>query len=429
MSKPPCTFTPAPPATSFLRTPDEDLPVLLKALAGARQQRLRSSEAHLLIRIGAAHLDQGDPQSGITHLELGLRLLDGADDPEWAIFALHEIAVTHHRASAWGAAAAAYEGLLDRLFVQYGPPPWSASDQDFVLCIAMAASDMCLAAADRQRAARLHRRIAPLLEGWAAVPDLVRRHRRPFERWREGRAVFHLWPLVERVVEDAAEGGPSELETRLRQVLIRVLYGADEYEKAAGHAQVLLSRARARGDREMCARMLHWIGYCLYRTEEKAETLRHLEEALQLLPFVGPPAVQIDLLITVGACGEGAKLGQGIRRLTQAVEMARQHGEVELLANALWLLGRAYYWGGDMARALPLLQESLEQARAAGSTMEEMGALVWQAHVHEFMGDHALARRLRGRVKQLYLEHCAELDGEIRFAPPPREIWESGVQA
>ena len=59
----------------------------------------------------------------------------------------------------------------------------------------------------------------------------------------------------------------------------------------------------------------------------------------------------------------------------QAVEFARQLGDVRLLISALGVLSSVHYFAGEPERGLPLGQEAVEGARTLGDDVLLVEAL------------------------------------------------------
>jgi DNA-binding CsgD family transcriptional regulator len=264
---------------------------------------------------------------------------------------------------------------------------------------------------------RLHNKFAEAID---ADPALVPPGRAAIEKahhWNSGHDT--TWALIASW-QAAAQAGRAVAPAERLELIARVLELWDQVPDApsrigATHLEVLAEATAAAQDADDYERGIALATSALKETDPASDPVRagllleararfkmhssrqgypaDFEEALRLVPPGLAPAARVKILLSVARC---VTLGPGERRYAQeALELARQAGNVAAEANALLALAMFDADDGQQAAPGSSAIELIAQARALASQAGDQGVLlnaaINESHLLEGAGEHELA--------------------------------------
>jgi diguanylate cyclase (GGDEF)-like protein len=168
--------------------------------------------------------------------------------------------------------------------------------------------------------------------------------------------------------------------------------GRVDPEAARGHAERALERLAAAPnvDQQIRAHAL----LCDYHSErDRAVAQQHVDRARQLLPQAGRPGLRAHVANCEGDLNELAnETGRAAALYQEAVEVAEQHGERELLADALFLRGYLNGMQGSFAAGLADLQRALAVYEELKLPQQVRNTVNGIAGLYSRVGDYQQAR-------------------------------------
>jgi non-specific serine/threonine protein kinase len=179
-----------------------------------------------------------------------------------------------------------------------------------------------------------------------------------------------------------------------------------DVESAMARAKEALSLARRTGDLDLIATTLtsHAMIVVIEQGDEQdllAQCQRDLEEAVALARQVRSARLGWHVQVLGSARLAQGDAEQALILFQEALELSRQVGDSETIANALFNVGAAYCLLSDPDRARPALIEALYAHRAQGYLMGISWTLLGLVLVNALDGQGERAARLFGAQEAL----------------------------
>lgn len=177
---------------------------------------------------------------------------------------------------------------------------------------------------------------------------------------------------------------PKPTQEQARHLHEQALFLLGDYAGAAVLTEEQLAQARARGDQGAVRAGLCDLGVTYLFADQPADAARCLEEALEIPAAQGAPesTVRANLGAAQLSLGQPEQARAQLERALSLLPPEDQKGRYTVLGN----LGRAVWALGDVHRAVGLLKEALEGARAAGDRHQEAEHLARLGDLHAELG-------------------------------------------
>ena len=267
----------------------------------------------------------------------------------------------------------------------------------------------------------------PPLQAPALLPDLQRREL-VFRRERTAFAGAGEYTFKHAILRDVTYETVLLKRRRVYHVQTARWLEAHSGERLSEYTAAIARHYQQGGENELAARWWQRAGQSAYRSSGFSVAQAAFEQALTLLPA---EAIQprLDLLISLGGCLERqGSYPEARQRLTEALETARQTGDVraqagalnglnlvatrqgsfddarllgeealtlarqsgdaETIALALQRLGGVYYYQGTYPRAVELFEAALNTFQQLGNPTGEANCLVNLGSTASIQGDH-----------------------------------------
>jgi class 3 adenylate cyclase/tetratricopeptide (TPR) repeat protein len=199
-----------------------------------------------------------------------------------------------------------------------------------------------------------------------------------------------------RALEAAARVQPPVAVPRLleiRRQRSQVYIGITRYAEAIGEAEQMVELARLSGDRSGEGAALAQLASAHWATlsADHIPTAERLTgEALAIAREVGNDEVLVKSLELQGTMRQtNGDVVRADEILQEAIRIAEARGIGRLVTWSRTSLGAHADWRGDFRRAVVMLREAEDAAREAGDGFSELMAQAFQCKAHIALGDHA----------------------------------------
>lgn len=191
-------------------------------------------------------------------------------------------------------------------------------------------------------------------------------------------------------VKLADEAGDRETAAMMRQRLASALFVVEGREH---EALQVVERAWEMVEDTPPSHERAWIlavyAQILRSMGEPADATKFAELAVADARACDEPGVVADALITLAALDEqNGRTAEGRGRLREAIQLARDEGELTVELRARHYLGISAYEQGELDDAVRIIDEGLERARSTG--------LAWSTYGFELRAIKIIARYTRG---------------------------------
>ncbi|MDQ3703587.1 MAG: LuxR C-terminal-related transcriptional regulator, partial [Chloroflexota bacterium] len=209
-----------------------------------------------------------------------------------------------------------------------------------------------------------------------------------------------------------AHGGAADAAVRARALLGAGALGRERarWDGARAWLEAGLTLSLQVQDARLIGQTACALGQVLLDCGAVADARPLLEEGVERLRIAGGPGDLGDALLALATLAEaGGDLRRAIALLEEALATGRREGDGTVVAVALYDLGRLVLFHADGARARALFEEGLQVAEALGSPRLSMKLHRWLGTAASQAGDAALASRHLRASLHLAREHDDQL--------------------
>jgi CHAT domain-containing protein/uncharacterized protein HemY len=172
-------------------------------------------------------------------------------------------------------------------------------------------------------------------------------------------------------------------------------------EKAVENFSQALGLWRGLNDRAQEAATLISLGFAEFRKAEWRACIRYLTGAYPLLDERAEPVQMGRMAATLGASFiETGSPEMGVAQYQRALDYYRQAKDYEGISYAVWGLGRAYFFAGDLNQATSYFQQALEPVKK--NSVPAAPILEYLGRIHIERGEYAVTLKYLGSALTIY---------------------------
>jgi class 3 adenylate cyclase/tetratricopeptide (TPR) repeat protein len=165
-----------------------------------------------------------------------------------------------------------------------------------------------------------------------------------------------------------------------------------QYAEAQAEAGRMVALARAAGDRRAEAEAftaMAWTHFVSFSWEAVQHTKESAEEAMRIAAEVGDQEVLAKSLHLLGIVDQTAgDLSEAKDKFEESLRIARAHGYKRVIAQAQSLLAAQTNWRGEFQEAIDLCRDTEAVAREVGDGFTEMFAMAFRCLAHIGHGEY-----------------------------------------
>ena len=230
-------------------------------------------------------------------------------------------------------------------------------------------------------------------EEWSKALDYLVRSGERAKHAYANRAALDYYA---RALEAAARVRPPVPVRRILEIHAQrsqVYIGISRYPEAVAEGDRMVELARAAGDRPAEGEALAQLAFAHWATfsaDHVSDAERFTEQALGIAREVGDEEVLARSLHLQGSLQQmRGNLAQADEKFMEAIQICEARGFRALAVPSRLLLAAQIEWRGDFSRALPLIRQAEDEAREVWDGFHELFGIAFRCKVHIAQGDHA----------------------------------------